>query len=67
MLTMFEEFSKYCYRGDFSKCCRGCELSLLQMLQYCGSLKMLLECRRVLSRRSFQSAEINTTANNNIN
>ena len=44
------------------KCCKGCQLSVLQMLQcfpgvaglqclqilqYCGSLKMLLECCRV--------------------
>ena len=57
------EFSKCCDRADLSKCCKGCELSMLQMLQcflgvaglqclqmlqYCGSLKMLIECCRVL-------------------
>ena len=53
MLKMFSEFSKCCYREDLSKCCRGCEFSMLQMLQYCGRLKMLLECCRVLFRKRF--------------
>ena len=53
MLKMFSEFSKCCYRADLSKCCRGYDFSILQMLQYCGSLKMLLECCRVLFRKSF--------------
>ena len=53
MLKMFSEFSKCCYHADLSKCCRGCELSILQMLQYCGSLKMLLECFTVLFLKSF--------------
>ena len=58
MLKMFSEFLKDCGRADLSNVA-GCELSILQMLQcfsgvsglqclqmlqYYGSLKMLIEC-----------------------
>ena len=33
MLKMFSEFSKCCNHAGLSKCCRGCELSTLKMLQ----------------------------------